>query len=275
MGGWENCGLCGEFSKLKKSHLMPKSLYRIITRMYSPHDPAPVWISEGQKSAYYSSTQITKRLLCGACEDRFNKYGEKYVTGMCRINVETFELKRLLDGSSPSINVNGSSYFAPKDIPKLKSDKFMYFILSIVWRATAVDWGHHDMPNLSNTLKDEFKIALQNYLLHKEEFPKDIYISVCVDDDENPIPTMTLPTGSIVERMRLSFFIPGIKFNICFGAEADPELSYNLRRREINMIFMYRSFRESDDYQQIKALVGSGSSAKGKLAKSSNGLRNV
>lgn len=271
----EKCELCGVYSILKKSHLMPKSIYKAITRTFQPHDSAPVWASKSQQSAYYSNSQITKRLLCGACEDRFNKHGEKYVVGMCMKNAQTFELKRNLDISSPSIHVNGSSYFSPKDIPKLNSEKFMYFAASIVWRVTATEWGNDDIANLNNTLPDEFKEPLQLYLLNKAKFPRSIYITVCVDDDADPVPIMSLPSGDIEENMHVSFFIPGIKFNVFFGAEADQELSSNLGRLGINMIYMYRSFRESHEYQQMKNLLGSELSPKGKLARQSAGHENV
>jgi len=267
----EKCELCGEYSILKKSHLMPKSIYKAITRTFHPHDSAPVWASISKQSAYYSNSQITKRLLCGACEDRFNKQGEKYVVEKCMKNAQTFELKRILDSSSPSIHLNGSSYFDPNDIPILNSDKFMYFVASIVWRVTAADWGNDDIANLNNTLPDEFKEPLQHYLLKTAEFPKNIYITVCVDDDADPVPIMSLPSGDIEENMHLSFFIPGIKFNVFFGEEADQELSSNLCKLGINMIYMYRSFRESYEFQQMRSLLGSELSPKGKLAKRSSG----
>ncbi|MCE7509562.1 hypothetical protein [Alloalcanivorax xenomutans] len=263
----EKCELCAEYSSLKKSHLMPKSIYKAITRTFHPHDSAPVWASKSQQSAYYSNSQVTKRLLCGACEDRFNRHGEKYVVGKCMKNTQAFELKRLLDSSSPSIHLNGSSYFAPKDILKLNSEKFMYFAASIVWRVTAADWSNDDIASLSNALPDHFKEQLEQYLLKKAEFPRDIYITVCVDDDVDPVPIMSLPSGDIEENMHISFFIPGIKFNVFFGAEADQELSSNLSRLGINMIYMYRSFRESCEFQQMRGLLGSELSPKGKLAK--------
>ena len=163
--------------------------------------------------------------------------------------------------------IRDSSYFAPKDIPKLNSEKFMYFAASIVWRVTAADWSNDDVASLSNALPDHFKEQLEQYLLKKAEFPRDIYITVCVDDDVYPVPIMSLPSGDIEENMHISFFIPGIKFNVFFGAEADQELSSNLSRLSINMIYMYRSFRKSCEFQQMRGLLGSELSPKGKLAK--------
>ncbi|EPK8416802.1 TPA: hypothetical protein ACX387_004747 [Klebsiella pneumoniae] len=266
----EKCELCGKYAVLKNSHLMPKSLYKVITRTFHPYDSAPIWASKSQKSSYYSNSQITKKLLCGVCEDRFNKYGEKYVVEKCMKNPQTFELKRVLDSSTPSIHVNGFSYFNPKDILKFNSEKFMYFAASIAWRVTATNWGNDDIANLNNALPKEFKESLQNYLLKNVESPSNIYITVCVDNDVEPVPIMSLPSGDIEKNMCMSFFIPGIKFNIFFGAEADQELSSSLNKLGINLIYMYRSFRRSNEYQQMKNLLGSELSPKGKLAKQPN-----
>ncbi len=266
----EKCKLCGENSVLKISHLMPKSLYKTIIRTFSPQDSAPVWTSVSQKSAYYSNSQITKKLLCGVCEDRFNMHGEKYVVQKCMKNPQTFDLKRMLARSSPSIHVNGSSYFNPKDISKLNADKYMYFAASIVWRVTAIDWGNDDIANLFGALPAEFEASIRKYLLGKEVFPKNIYITVCVDNDIDPVPIMSLPSGDIEMKMHVSFFIPGIKFNIFFGAEADPELSFHLNKLGINLIYMYRSFRGSYEFQQMKSLLVSEISPRGKLAKQSS-----
>nr|WP_145924137.1 hypothetical protein [Halomonas elongata] len=189
--------------------------------------------------------------------------------------MQTFELKRLLNCSSPSIHVNGSSYFNPKDIPKLNSEKFIYFAASIVWRVTAADWGNDNIANLENALPNEFKRPLQQYLLNKEEFPKNIYITVCVDDDVDPFPIMSLPSGDIENNMHVSFFIPGIKFNVFFGDDADLELSSTLSGLRINMVYMCRSFRESYEYQQMRRLVNSDLSPKGKLAKQSSVRKSV
>ncbi len=268
----DKCELCGQHSTLKKSHLMPKSIYKAITRTFHPYDSVPVWASKSQQSAYYSNSQITKKLLCGACEDRFNKYGEKYVVGMLMKNPQTFDLKRNLDSSSPSIHVNGFSYFAPKDIPKLNSEKLMYFAASIAWRVTAADWGNDDIAYLYNAIPDTFKYPLQQYLLKKAEFPENIYITVCIDDDTDPFPFMSLPTGDVDKDVHISFFIPGVKFNIFFGAEADPELASNLCSRGINMIYMYKSFRKSHEVQEMGRLVISELTPKGKLAKESGGV---
>lgn len=265
----EKCGLCGTLATLQNSHLMPKSLYKIITRNFNPHDTAPVWASKSQKSVLYTNMQVTKKLLCKVCEDNFNKYGEKYVVGKCMKNEQTFELKMMLDNSTPSIHVNGSSFFNPKDIDRLNTEKFMYFAASIVWRVTTTDWGVDDIADLNNSLPSEFRDSLQNYLLKRDVFPKNIYITVCVDNDSEPLPIMSLPTGDIEKNMHMSFYIPGMKFNVFFGAGGDQELSSCLDELDVNLIYMYRSFRSSGEFKQIVNLLRTELTPKGKLAKQS------
>ncbi|WP_221692053.1 hypothetical protein, partial [Klebsiella pneumoniae] len=137
---------------------------------------------------------------------RFNKHGEKYVIEKCLKNEYTFELKKMLDSSIPSIHVNGSSYFSPNDIHKLNSEKFMYFVASIVWRVATTNWSNDDIANLNGSLPDEYNESLRNYLLKKTEFPKNIYITVCIDSDTDPVPIMSLPSGDIINNMHVSFF---------------------------------------------------------------------
>lgn len=262
----DNCLLCGKYSDLKKSHLMPKGLYKIVSQTYCPYDSAPVWASQSDKSVLCSNYQITKRLLCSVCEDRFNKHGEKYIMQNCLKNARTFNLKKNLDSASPSIHVRGSSYFNPKDVPALNTDKYMYFVASIVWRVTATDWGNDDITYLHGSLPAELKESIQLYLLNKKEFPKNVYITVCVDSDVEPVPMMTLPSGEIEKNMHMSFYIPGVKFNIFFGDKADPDLSYQLSKLGINLVYMYRSFRGSEDYRQMVNLLKYELSLKGKRA---------
>ena len=252
---------------------MPKSLYKAISRTFDPHDSAPVWASKSQRAAFHSNLQITKKLLCGKCEDRFNKNGEKYVLHQCMKSAHKFELKKLLSSSSPSVQVNGSFYFHPDDFANLNVDKYLYFVASIAWRVTITDWGSDDIAKLHGALPAEFMESIKRYLLGDTDFPKNVYVTVCVDNDENPIPIMSLPSGELTENMHMSFFIPGVKFNIFFGEKADPLVAYHFDRLATNVLFMYRSFRGSVEFQQMRQLLVSDVVPKGKLAKAIKGTR--
>lgn len=263
----DKCGLCKKVSVLKISHLMPKGLYKTVTKTFEPHDDAPVWISKSQRSACYTNKQITKKLLCGVCEDLFNKHGEKYVMQQCIKKTNRFELKKILDGVSPSVKVDNDYFFHPDDCADLKSDKYLYFITSTAWRVTSTDWGNDDIKRLHGALPQEFVKSIKSYLLGETDFPKNIYIIVFVDNDIDPIPFMSLPVGELSEVMHLSVFIPGVKFNIFFGEKADEKVSFHFNKLDTNILFMYRSFRESSDFEEMRRLLNSEVTSKGKLAK--------
>lgn len=265
----EHCKLCGQKSILQQSHLIPKSLYKIITQSFEPHDAAPLWVSNNNKASYYSNKQITKKLLCKKCEDQFNKNGEKYILHQCMKNATTFELRKILDSSTPSFQLYGSSYFHPNDLQSLNTNKYLYFIASIAWRVSVIDWQNADISLLYNSIPTEFMESLKKFLLGESAFPRNIYITICVDDDINPIPIMSLPSGDIKQDMHMSFFIPGIKFNIFFGEDADRVVTYHFNKMATNILFMYRSFRNSNEFQDLKRLVIYDTHPKGKLAKES------
>ncbi|MEL2081848.1 hypothetical protein V9Y53_22980 [Klebsiella pneumoniae] len=264
----DKCELCGEYSNLVNSHLMPKSLYKVITKSFEPFDSAPIYASVSNEAVYYTNLQITKKALCPICEDRFNECGEKYVVGKCQHNAYTFDLRKALNNSTPSIFVDDCYYFNCKDIGKINTGKFMYFVASIIWRVTAINWRNKDIEQLYNKLPQEYLASLKSYLLGESLFPNDIYISVCVDNDDIPTPILTLPSGDLSKKMHISFFIPGIKFNVYFGKEVDQRFSKVLNSLGINLIYMYRSFTASAEYMQMKDLLNNKLLPKGKLAKS-------
>lgn len=265
----EKCKLCGDESILQESHLIPKSLYKTITQSFEPYDAAPLWVSNTQKTSFYSNKQITKKLLCKKCEDRFNKNGERYILAQCMKSAAAFELKTILDSSIPSVQLYGSSYFHPNDLQSLNTNKYLYFIASIAWRVSVIDWQNNDISLLYNSLPSEFMESLKRFLLEESPFPRNIYTTVCVDNDINPIPIMSLPSGDIKKNMHMSFFIPGVKFNIFFGEEADRKVAYHFNKMTTNILFMYRSFRNSTEFQDLKRLVIYDARPKGKLAKES------
>lgn len=261
----QKCRLCNKSAELKKSHLLAKSFYKIIARSFEPHDSASIWASRKDKSLHYTNSQIVKKLLCKECEDRFNKCGEEYVISLCLKNPQRFKIKRKLDTSTPSIHKQGVSYFSPSDIPELDSQKLLYFAASIVWRVVATNWSNEDISKMHGSLPQELEKSLQDFLLNKTDFPEDIYITVCVDSDHDPLPILSFPTGDFKNRKHMSFFIPGIKFNIFYGQEVDKSLSETMNDLNINTIYMYRSFRNSREYKQMTSLISKELIPKGKL----------
>src|SRR6266849_165054 len=75
------CKLCLQNRELRKSHFMPAALWAG-ARDRSLKNPNPVVMTATVSKT--SSNQLWTRLLCSACEDRFNRNGERYVLSWLR-----------------------------------------------------------------------------------------------------------------------------------------------------------------------------------------------
>src|SRR5688500_12225518 len=71
-----SCRLCHAEAELRNSHFIPKAYYRLL-RWAEDRNPNPIVVSPSR--AARTSSQVTDRLLCSACEERFNSGGESWV----------------------------------------------------------------------------------------------------------------------------------------------------------------------------------------------------
>jgi hypothetical protein len=69
------CKLCHQTKKLLKSHYLPKGAYKA-NRAPELSNSNPVVLSASE--AKQSQTQLADYVLCGDCEQRFNKNGENW-----------------------------------------------------------------------------------------------------------------------------------------------------------------------------------------------------
>ncbi len=69
-----NVRLCMETRELKNSHFIPAAFYKT-ARKSDPNQENPVVITKNV--AVQTSKQAVAPLLCGQCEDRFNKYARE------------------------------------------------------------------------------------------------------------------------------------------------------------------------------------------------------
>ena len=69
------CRLCKLTAELKNSHFIPAAFYKAAKRS-DPNQEDPIVVTKNV--VLQTSKQATAHLLCGECEDRFNKSGEKW-----------------------------------------------------------------------------------------------------------------------------------------------------------------------------------------------------
>lgn len=123
------CPLCKNVSSLADSHIIPQGCYRRI--------------AFGEKSlvnivkdtAILSQRQLKTKLLCHACEDRFNKFGERYFLLHCLQPDGSFPaFTRASLGSHALKLIGGDSGYWKADDVAIDYRKIAYFAASLFWR---------------------------------------------------------------------------------------------------------------------------------------------
>jgi len=260
------CGLCKKEKELKKSHLMPKSLYGAIRNAFPKEGKEIVSAKLEQRSANYSDYQVKKPFLCGSCEQRFNRKGENVVTRECHRGAEKFTLLDKVQSSEERYNLEGERWIDPNKIESIDYQAYSYFALSVIWRASAGEWPKN-VGVLKNTLGMKYEKLIRKYLLGESDFPNNIYTAVYVDRDEDCFPFMGFPTATKKNGYHHHiFFIPGVKFSILIGSKVG-SVEELFKTSNTSIYFVEYSFRKSKDFKQVEKFLKHETKAKGRLAK--------
>lgn len=159
------------------SHFMPAGLYprnkklQIATRAGAELDPE----------------QIVDRLLCGDCEQRFNRHGEDEVLRWLGPKAKRGKspLWTALQTATPVFREpDFAMYFASAF--GISVDKFVYFVLSLVWRAAAHAWPLPDGTRTTRLELGEYYEPVRLYLLGDDGFPEHTYLTMALCTDEKP-----------------------------------------------------------------------------------------
>lgn len=132
------CRLCLQQRELRSSHLIPKSMYKLL-RSDESSNPNP--FIHGADRSLQTSKQAQQHLLCHDCEQRFSKRGEAWVMSHCWRSVEEFRIQQILLKSNPIIENDALKVYAGSAVPELDMDKLVYFGASVFWRAAACEWS--------------------------------------------------------------------------------------------------------------------------------------
>jgi hypothetical protein len=196
-----------------ESHLLPKALYKL-ARDVSRANPNPVTIARGR--ALISSEQIREPFLCRDCDNRFSRFGERYVIGHCRRGYK-FALREALESARPVIEETRFKVYEVSGLLRGNEQQFLYFAASVFWRAAAREWRGIERISLGARYQEQFR----QYLLDKAAFPADARLFVHVSRTDALGATSTVPCSSRARGYRRhSFCIPGIAFILFVGREA-------------------------------------------------------
>ena len=211
---YEHCQLCLKFSDLVKSHLMPKSAYKNVSKLETnPYTSRYIVHGEGDRIAP-TSLHITRRALCAECEDKFSKNGEKHValngfreTGFALDDQLSKQGLRHILADPNSVGDRTENVFHP-----IKPPHFYYFALSMVWRTFAIEWRPFTVP-YSPKLAPNSLNNLRLFLLHQKTNKKIAKVMVGTIADFDSYPHISFVSQNAITE-EFHFIVFGIRFRV-------------------------------------------------------------
>ncbi len=214
------CALCLRDEILMDSHLLPKALYRFVRAA----DGSPIVLN--RHAAWITDKQITKHLLCAACEERFHRHGEDWTLRQIYRGERRFRLLDVLNRCTPVAENSQIAVYALSDLPDILIDDLSYFAVSVFWRSSATDWqiGDHKLPR--PTFGPKYMAAFSEYLLGNAGFPSDVSLLIEVCDGPTTAANMLIfPIGTVAAGYdRYDFMVPGVLFRLFVGENIPVEL---------------------------------------------------
>lgn len=256
------CRLCGVNAVLCDSHYLPQSLYRIASRSYQPHDSALVLYDARNRAVLRSNYQSFAKLLCRDCELRFSSKAEDPIARQCFRGENKFSLKdRLLSLEHSGLDNGSRVFWGPEVEAKVGGQAIAYFVLSILWRGSVLEWKA-PFDGFFGAL-GPYEPVIREYLLNPVELPQCIGIRVYVDCDTPSRTGLTPPRSRVVRDLGLGchahdFMIPGLRFVVFVGKAA-------IKITKAPLSFVEWSFLSSDYARVISSALAS-AVPKGKLA---------
>ena len=255
------CGLCLQDRVLKKSHLMPKSLYRVTMNSSSESAKDFVFVSMKEGSSWLTNNQVKTPFLCGTCENLFSKKGEKTVCEECYRGEGKFMLQDKVKKASAISTEGDKRWINPiKETTGINSDAYLYFGASVIWRSSAGKWSDLIGPR-RGSLGRKYQEEFRRFLLGEIGFPSKIYLKVSVDGDENITPFVTFPEhGKSLGYHCHDFYIPGIRFSFFFNFVKE------LKEQKTQVLFVEYSFRKSKHVRTMALDISTKTKPRGRLA---------
>jgi hypothetical protein len=195
------CKLCLHVRELRKSHMMPRSLYKK-TRWEGTPNPNPLLVS-GRSSVQISS-QVSDYVLCGDCEQRFSDRGERYAMTIVD-HKGKFPLLDLLNHVPPTRDRGFAKFYDAAATPTIDRAKIAYFALSIFWRASVHHWKSPGEPSQQIRL-GPYQEPIRKFLLNEASFPEDVVLVTAVCTDEGTRNSFFSPTRSKKGRVHNPYF---------------------------------------------------------------------
>ncbi|WP_047495691.1 hypothetical protein [Terriglobus sp. TAA 43] len=161
-----------------------------------------------------TSRQDTRYLLCGNCENRFSRLGERWVSQVClQDNNTSFPLLDLLRQCEHDVLAGDTAAFYAAHNTAINYGALEYFAASMVWRAQ-YDAEHGEKAFSLHRYENQFR----RFLLGVGTFPRFVSLQVFIRYRSN----MTQLSHGVHPRYGatasyFTFSIPGLTFTLIVG----------------------------------------------------------
>jgi hypothetical protein len=162
--------------------------------------------------------QVVAPLLCGECEQRFNRNGEDEVLRWIAPKAKkgTSPLAAALRMATPVFSEPDKACYWASTLG-LSPEKFAYFGLSLVWRASAYDWLLPDGNRTTRLSLGEYAEPVRRYLAEEGPFPEHVHSMITVCTDERSQDYWMAPSQSEELKPMVMMTILGVVFRFWFG----------------------------------------------------------
>ncbi|MDF3239912.1 hypothetical protein [Pseudomonas veronii] len=263
------CALCKKEAELIDSHLIPKSAYKKSRSFIDGKNVGLVKIVTGEGSAFYSDEQVTKKLLCSECEDRFSKKGERPVS-MQWATPAGFPMREYLQSLGALAVGPKFSVFNPASIDPEVLKSLFYFAISVFWRANVWDWGRSS-AQYPGSLGQKYEASFRNFLLG-ESVLKNVYLLITVNSTDFLSGLIAFPVSNKIPRATVHIFdVLGLKFTAVVGGHIPDDITMPFVAAGSNVLVLTAPLEESQDFLELAKVVQTKVTARGRLSKEDNG----
>ena len=245
------CRLCQGSRKLSNSNFLPAVFYRHLGLDETGTFQNKALPRLTKDRLMHVPKHVTKHLLCGDCEQRFNKGGEAWVSRVGYQVGRGFKLQDTLKRANPRLTLDSGWVYYGDDDSTIDWSKLAYFALSVFWRGAADPWtanqGGEPFIEMDAVLQENLRL----FLLGKADYPENVMLMLkLASTRKGAAHMMSFPSkGNIVgptwRAEQYSFIIPGMIFTLVPGPSVPEEAVRQgcLIRGDGHPIFMMNSDR--------------------------------
>lgn len=200
--------------ELCDSHFVPRSYYKFFHERGLPVTSSPTM-------SMISGRQASDYLLCGDCEQRFNRGGEEWIRPNSWQSPTEFPLRSaLLAAGASKLSLNDFTVFESLRVPGVERDKLVYFGLSVFWRAAVHHW-HMPSGDPVQINLGPYEDPIRLYLLGEGDFSQHAVLLVSVSHSMEEMKNKSFTPPWLFKREggahQFKMVIPGITYQLFLG----------------------------------------------------------